>query len=99
VVNKVILIGDGCGSEIRYTRAAPKWPPSGWHQRNVDEQERREGRADEWHRIVAWRGLAKICGEFLNKGKLVYIEGGCAHGPGRTGMAISAPQRRSRLRT
>ena len=29
----------------------------------------------EWHNIVAWRQLAEICGKFLHKGSLVYVEG------------------------
>lgn len=29
----------------------------------------------EWHRIVAWDKLAEICGNYLKKGTLVYIEG------------------------
>ena len=29
----------------------------------------------EWHRIVAWRRLGEICGEYLSKGRQVYIEG------------------------
>lgn len=41
-----------------------------WTNKNGEKEER-----TEWHRIVAWRGLAKICGEYLSKGKLVYIEG------------------------
>jgi len=77
VVNKVILIGRlGADPEIRYT-------PSGaevanfriatsemWTNKNGEKEER-----TEWHRIVAWRNLAKICGEYLSKGRLVYIEG------------------------
>ncbi len=77
VVNKVILIGRlGADPEIRYT-------PSGaevasfriatnetWTNKSGEKEER-----TEWHRIVAWRGLAKICGEYLSKGKMVYIEG------------------------
>ncbi|MCX5906594.1 MAG: single-stranded DNA-binding protein [Deltaproteobacteria bacterium] len=77
MVNKVMLIGRlGADPEIRYT-------PSGaevatfrmattetWTNKKGEKEER-----TEWHRIVAWRGLAKICGEYLNKGKLVYIEG------------------------
>jgi single-strand DNA-binding protein len=77
VINKVILIGRlGADPEIRYT-------PSGaevanfriatsemWTNKNGEKEER-----TEWHRIVAWRGLAKICGEYLSKGRLVYIEG------------------------
>jgi single-strand DNA-binding protein len=29
----------------------------------------------EWHNIVVWRRLAEICGEYLSKGSLIYIEG------------------------
>ncbi len=77
MINKVILIGRlGADPEIRYT-------PSGaevatfriatsevWTNKNGEKEER-----TEWHRIVAWRNLAKICGEYLSKGRLVYIEG------------------------
>jgi len=77
VINKVMLIGRlGADPEIRYT-------PSGaevatfriatsevWTNKNGEKEER-----TEWHRIVAWRNLAKICGEYLSKGRLVYIEG------------------------
>jgi single-strand DNA-binding protein len=29
----------------------------------------------EWFRVSAWRKLAETCNQFLNKGKLVYVEG------------------------
>jgi single-strand DNA-binding protein len=29
----------------------------------------------EWHRIVTFGNLAEICGRYLGKGKLVYLEG------------------------
>jgi single-strand DNA-binding protein len=29
----------------------------------------------EWHAIVAWAKLGEVCGKYLNKGSLVYIEG------------------------
>lgn len=29
----------------------------------------------EWHRVVAWRGVAEFCGNYLAKGRLVLIEG------------------------
>ena len=34
----------------------------------------------EWHRIVAWRKLAEICGQYLSKGKQVAIEGRIEYG-------------------
>ena len=76
-LNKVMLIGNlGADPEIRYT-------PSGaavanfnmatkaqWTTKEGEKQDR-----TEWHRIVAWRRLGEICGEYLHKGSLVYIEG------------------------
>src|SRR5262249_49927106 len=38
--------------------------------KNGEKQER-----TEWHNITAWGKLAEICGQYLRKGKLVYIEG------------------------
>jgi single-strand DNA-binding protein len=77
VVNKVILIGRlGADPEIRYTPSGAEVATfrmatsESWTNKSGEKEER-----TEWHRIVAWRGLAKICGEFLSKGKLVYIEG------------------------
>ena len=75
-VNKVILVGNlGQDPEVRYTKAgqavasfslatSEKW---------VKDGEKCE--KTEWHRIVAWGNLGEICGEYLNKGKQVYIEG------------------------
>ena len=77
MVNKVILIGRlGADPEIRYTPSGAEVATfrmatsESWTNKSGEKEER-----TEWHRIVAWRGLAKICGEFLNKGKLVYVEG------------------------
>lgn len=41
-----------------------------WKGKDGEKRER-----VEWHRIVVWGKLAEICGEHLNKGRLVYIEG------------------------
>ena len=41
-----------------------------WKDQNGEKQER-----TEWHNIVAWTKLAEICGQYLNKGSRVYIEG------------------------
>jgi len=40
----------------------------------TDQSGQRQSRA-EFHNIVAWRKLAEICGQYLQKGKKVYIEG------------------------
>jgi single-strand DNA-binding protein len=76
-VNKVILIGNlGRDPEVRYT-------PSGTAVANfslatTENWTNREGEREsrtEWHRIVAWGRLGEICGEYLAKGKQVFIEG------------------------
>jgi single-strand DNA-binding protein len=41
-----------------------------WKDQDGNAQER-----TQWHRLVAWRKLAEICGEYLKKGSKVYIEG------------------------
>jgi single-strand DNA-binding protein len=76
-VNKVILVGRlGRDPEIRST-------PSGTtvakfsiatDERYTDKSGEKQERT-EWHNIVAWSKLAEICGQYLKKGKLVYIEG------------------------
>jgi single-strand DNA-binding protein len=77
-VNKVILIGNlGRDPEVRYT-------PNGAAICNVtiatsrqwkgkESGERQE--ETEWHRVVMYDRLAEIAGEYLKKGKSVYIEG------------------------
>jgi single-strand DNA-binding protein len=42
-----------------------------WNDKNTGEKRERT----EWHRIVAFARLAEICGQYLTKGKQVYIEG------------------------
>ena len=77
MVNKVILIGRlGADPEIRYTPSGAEVTTfriatsENWTNKNGEKEEK-----TDWHRIVTWRNLAKICGEYLSKGKLVYIEG------------------------
>ena len=77
MLNKVQLIGRlGADPELRHT-------PSGSAVANfniatteqfTNKDEQKEERT-EWHKIVTWDKLAEICGEYLKKGKLVYIEG------------------------
>jgi single-strand DNA-binding protein len=77
-VNKVILIGNlGRDPEVRYA-------PSGsaicnvaiatsrnWKDKTTGERQEET----EWHRVVFYDRLAEIAGEYLKKGKSVYIEG------------------------
>lgn len=76
-VNKVILIGNlGRDPEIRYTtggQAVANFTVATTESYKTKSGEKQE--ATEWHRVVAWGKLAEICGEYLNKGKMVYIEG------------------------
>ncbi|HEX5413384.1 MAG TPA: single-stranded DNA-binding protein [Terriglobia bacterium] len=76
-VNKVILIGRvGQDPEVRYTSSGA--PVANFSLATDESFKSRNGEQQqhtEWHRIVAWNKLAEICGEYLTKGKLVYIEG------------------------
>lgn len=75
-INKVILVGHlGKDPEMRYLEggvSVTSFPLA------TSETHNREGQRveqTEWHNIVMWRGLADVAGKFLQKGKLVYIEG------------------------
>ncbi len=77
MVNKATLIGRlGKDPEVRYT-------PDGLMITNfnlaTDEQWKDKSgqkvQKTEWHRIVTFGKLAEICGNYLAKGKLVFIEG------------------------
>src|SRR5712692_1132847 len=76
-VNKVILIGNlGKDPELRTTPQGTSLARFSvatktiWKDASGAKQER-----TEWHDVVAWERLAQICGEYLHKGKQVYVEG------------------------
>ncbi len=76
-VNKVILIGNlGKDPEVRFTPSGQAVATfsiatnEGWKGKDGQDQER-----TEWHRIVVWGKQAENCGEYLSKGRTVYIEG------------------------
>ena len=78
MINKVILVGNlGRDPEVRYTadgQAVANFSVATsekWKDKNTGEMVERT----EWHNIVAWRRLGEICGEYLSKGRQVYIEG------------------------
>ncbi|MFH1672650.1 MAG: single-stranded DNA-binding protein [Pseudomonadota bacterium] len=76
-INKVILIGNlGRDPEIRYTASGTA--VANFSLATTDNWTNKDGAKEartEWHRIVAWGRLGEICGEYLSKGKSVYIEG------------------------
>lgn len=77
MINKAILVGRlGKDPEVRYT-------PDGMMVTSfslaTDEQRKDKNgervKTTEWHRIVTFGKLAEICGKYLVKGKLIYLEG------------------------
>lgn len=76
-VNKVILIGNlGRDPEVRYTQggtAVANINLATTERWNDPSGERKE--KTEWHRIVVWGKQAEIAGEYLRKGKQIYVEG------------------------
>lgn len=98
-VNKVILVGNlGRDPEVRFM-------PNGeavcnfsiattdsWRDKNGQKQER-----TEWHNIVMYRKLAEIAGEYLKKGRPVYVEGACKHANGKLKKAKTATPQKSWL--
>lgn len=76
-VNKVILVGNlGKDPEVRYTAngtAMCNMSVATTHTGKSQTGERRE--ETEWHRVVMFNRLAEIAGEYLRKGRPVYIEG------------------------
>jgi single-strand DNA-binding protein len=77
-INKVIIVGNlGADPEVKYM-------PSGDAVCNIsvatteswkDKQSGEKVENTEWHRVVMFRRLAEISGEYLRKGSQVYIEG------------------------
>jgi len=77
-VNKVILIGNlGADPEIRYSASGSAIcnlriaTTDNW----TDKQSGEKREQTEWHRVVMYQRLAEIAGQYLKKGRQVYIEG------------------------
>jgi single-strand DNA-binding protein len=77
-VNKVILIGNlGADPETRYTGSGTAITSlrlatsESWTDKSSGEKQERT----EWHRVKLFGRLAEIAGEYLKKGRQVYIEG------------------------
>jgi len=76
-VNKVILIGNlGKDPEVRFTangKAVARFPIATsevWNDGEGNRQER-----TEWHNIIVWGKQGESCGQYLAKGRQVYVEG------------------------
>lgn len=77
MVNKVILVGRlGADPEVRYTQDGMVVTnfrlatDEQWTDKNGEKAQK-----TEWHRIVTFGKLAEICGNYLSKGSLIYLEG------------------------
>ena len=77
MLNKVLLIGyAGADSEMKFT-AAPK-PVANFSLAVKEVYKNGDGEKKTntlWIRCVAWRRWAEIAGEFISKGKFLYVEG------------------------
>jgi len=77
MINKVILLGNlGADPEIQYTAGGTAVATlrvattEQWKDKDGEKKEH-----TEWHRVIVWGRLGEICGEILEKGSKVYIEG------------------------
>ena len=77
-VNKVILVGNlGADPEVRYSASGTAITKlnvatsESWKDKQSGERQERT----EWHRVSLFARLAEIAGEYLKKGRQVYIEG------------------------
>ncbi len=76
-LNKAMIIGHlGRDPEVKYLPSGQSVAnftvatSESWKGKDGNEQEK-----TEWHKIVAFGKLGEICGQYLSKGKQVYIEG------------------------
>lgn len=75
-VNKVILVGHlGKDPEARQLEGGVSVVSFPMATSEVFNKDGRKVEQTEWHNIVMWRGLADVAAKFLQKGKLVYVEG------------------------
>jgi single-strand DNA-binding protein len=76
-INKVILIGNlGKDPEVRYTPAGKAVAnfSLATTERWTDRDGQRHDKV-EWHTVVAWGKLGELAGQYLKKGRPVYVEG------------------------
>ena len=76
-LNKVMIIGNlGADPEVRHTQSGATVcnlrvaTTEKWTDKGGERQEK-----TQWHNVVVWGKLAEQCGEYLSKGRSVYVEG------------------------
>ena len=75
-INKVILVGHlGKDPEVRHLEGGVSVASFPLATSETYNKDGRKIEQTEWHNIVMWRGLADVASKYLQKGKLVYIEG------------------------
>ncbi|TSJ43599.1 single-stranded DNA-binding protein [Mucilaginibacter corticis] len=75
-INKVILVGHlGKDPEIRQLEGGVSVASFPLATSETFNKDGKKVEQTEWHNIVLWRSLADVAAKFLQKGKLVYIEG------------------------
>ena len=77
-VNKVILVGNlGADPETRYTQGGDAVCSIRLATTEIwkDKASGEKREVTEWHKVVFYRKLAEIAGQYLKKGSSVYIEG------------------------
>ena len=77
MLNKVMLIGHlGRDPELKYGQSGnPVCTMTVATDEGYVDKEGNKVERVEWHRIVAYQRLAETCGQYLQKGRLVYVEG------------------------
>lgn len=77
-VNKAIVLGNlGRDPEVRYTAGGQSVAnfsvatSESWTDKTTGNKQEKT----EWHRIVVWGKVAELCGQYLSKGRKVYVEG------------------------
>ena len=75
-INKVILVGHlGKDPEVRFLEGGVSVASFPLATTETFNKDGRKVEQTEWHNIVLWRSLADVAAKYLQKGKLVYIEG------------------------
>jgi single-strand DNA-binding protein len=77
-INKVILVGNvGRDAEVRFTQGGV--PVASFSlatsEAYTDKVSGQRVEKTEWHNIVCWRRLAEIAGQYVQKGRQLYVEG------------------------